>query len=85
MKDNKVNNLTIEDITIPIMMYESLIITRQNYINLINYLFDIARLSYDKQYLRFKEDLEILKYLEPLRYEDIMNKLIKEEEKCLKQ
>lgn len=69
-----------EEITIPIIEFQDLIVIRQKYYVLINYLFDNVRLSYDKQELRFKnENLELLRYFEPLKYKNIIDKLIEEE------
>ena len=69
MKDNEENNFTITDITIPIMIYEELILIRQKYYNLIDYLFDKAKLSYsNNEKLLFDTDLELIKYFCPMRY-----------------
>ena len=57
MKDNKE-----VIIAIPIMLYEDLILTRQNYFKIVNYLFDNAKLSYDKKRLVFDSNLDLMKY-----------------------
>lgn len=74
MKNNK--EVTI---TIPIMLYEDLILTRQNYFKIINYLFDNATLSYYKERIIFDKDLDLIKYLCPKQYNSKLEELREKE------
>lgn len=62
-------------ITIPIMLYEDFILTRQNYFKLINYLFDNATLSYNKERILFDKDLDLIKYFCPMQYNSKLEEL----------